>query len=129
VAPAAIVTYAFQEAQSMGISASSNKNRRVSIRRTPKGKPRITCVKGSLGLGRNIGEAVLDLSETGIRFIVSIPLEKRQEIEVTLQGQAQPQAVKLMAEVVWCVATADKRYCVGARFQKYLSYADFGRLT
>ncbi|HEV3258845.1 MAG TPA: PilZ domain-containing protein [Gemmataceae bacterium] len=113
----------------MGLPASSNKNRRQSIRRMPKGKPRISCLKGSLGLGRNIGAAVLDISETGIRMIVSVPLEKRQEIEVTVEGPAQPHPVKLMADVVWCVATADNRYCIGARFQKHLNYADFGRLT
>jgi len=113
----------------MNLPASSNKNRRQSIRRTPKGKPRVTCLKGSMGLGRNIGEAVLDLSETGVRLIVTIPLEVRQEIEVTLQGAVQPSPVKLLANVVWCVPTADNHYCVGARFQKYLNYAEFGRLT
>jgi len=113
----------------MSLPASASKNRRVSIRRMPRGKPRVSCLKGSLGLGRNIGETVLDLSETGVRLVVSTALDDGQEIEVILQGQGQPSRIKVLANVVWCVPAADGRYCIGARFQKYLSYADFGRLT
>src|SRR5256885_2178544 len=50
------------------------KNRRANPRRAPKGSTRVTCRRGSLGLGPNLALSLLDVSETGARLLVKEPL-------------------------------------------------------
>jgi hypothetical protein len=67
------------------------------------------------------GASVLDVCEGGIRLLVSAPLQKGQDVEVTLEPPGGRPPVTLRAEVVWSVPTADGRCCVGARLQTPLS--------
>jgi hypothetical protein len=96
---------------------------------TPKGNSKAICRRGLAGLRPNLALAILDVSETGIRLRVRESLEPRQEIEVGLEGlgHARPQINR--AEVVWCVATADGDYCIGAQFQRRLNYPDLHTLA
>jgi hypothetical protein len=80
-------------------------------------------------LGANLARGLLDLSETGIRLILGTPLDPKQEIEVSLLSPRFLRPIKLLANVVWCQATAEGTFCVGARFQKRLPYADFQAIT
>jgi hypothetical protein len=80
-------------------------------------------------LGANIAVPVLDISETGIRLMVKSALDKGNETEVSIAGYGQSRPVKLPADVVWAVQAADGTYCIGARFQKRLTYAELGHLT
>jgi hypothetical protein len=75
------------------------------------------------------GAAVLDVSEGGIRLLVSAPLQQGQEVEVTLEAPGGRPPVTLRAEVVWSVATADGRCCAGARLLAPLSPRDLQALT
>ena len=105
------------------------KNRRRAIRRSPRRATKITCLKGVMGLGPNLALQLLDVAECGVRLVVKQEILKGQEVELTLQGMGHPRPLKLNAEVVWCVPTAEKTYCIGARFRKNLSYADLQQLT
>jgi hypothetical protein len=96
---------------------------KLRARRTPaKNCCRATCRRGSLGLGLNLALAILDVSETGIRLRVREALPPGQAIEVGLEGLGHARPVGLAAQVVWCVAAAEGDYCIGAHFERPLSY-------
>jgi hypothetical protein len=105
------------------------KNRRLTMRWPPKGPPEVACFRGALGLGANIAVSVLDISESGIRLVVKVPLKNGEEVEINLTPPGVGKPFRIMADIAWCVATSDGKHCVGARFQKYMSYADLQRLT
>ena len=48
--------------------------------------------------------------------MVNAPFAKGQRIEVDLQGIGYSKPIKLNAEVIWSLATADGNWCVGAKF-------------
>jgi hypothetical protein len=75
------------------------------------------------------GAAVLDLSEGGIRLLLSAPLPKGQDFEVALEAPGGGPPVTVRAEVVWSVPTADGRCCVGARLRAPLSPRDLQALA
>src|SRR4051812_17873007 len=102
----------------------TTKNRRASPRRRPKSGAKVTCQKGSLGLGPNLALSVLDVSENGIRLVLKSPLPKGQDIEINLSVPGYPRPVKLPAVIVWSVPEPDGTWRVGARFQKPLNYRD-----
>ena len=104
-------------------------NRRAAIRRMPKGKPRITCRKGSLGLGRNLAEDLVDISQTGVRLIVNAALVKGDEVELIVNSAGLPRPLQFLGDVVWAAASGDNRYSIGVKFRKHLSYDEFSRLT
>ena len=105
------------------------RNRRLSQRRPPKRSTKATGHKGPLGLGPNVVVSVVDLSESGARLVVKVPLEKGQEVEVNLQGQSQARPVKLPAVVVWVTPLPDSTYSAGVAFQRRLSYPDLQDLA
>lgn len=107
----------------------SLENRRVAVRRSPKGKPRVTCRKGSLGLGRNLAEDLVDLSQTGVRLIVNAALVKGDEVELIITSNGLTRPLQLVGDVVWAAPGEDKRYAVGVKFRKHLTHDEFGRLT
>jgi hypothetical protein len=101
------------------------KNRRAAPRRLPRGGTKVTCLKGTLGLGKNLARALLDISETGMRLVLNSAVNATEDIEVTLLGPGQSRSVKAVGEVIWCVGAADGTFCVGVRFHKRLRYMDF----
>jgi hypothetical protein len=91
--------------------------RRRSRRQRPKPSTTVSCRPGeTLLVGTNLATSVLDISADGIRLIVRSPLEKGQKIEVDLEGIGYCRPLKLAAEVVWSLATADGSWCIGAKF-------------
>jgi hypothetical protein len=101
---------------------------RSSRRKPPKGTTKVRAYRGALGLGANLAVALLDVSETGARLLLKADLPKDAEIEVHLDNIVH-RPVKALANVVWSVATADGKYCVGARFQKLFPYPDLLSLS
>ena len=108
----------------MNSEQQKTKNRRRSIRRQTKPSTKIACHLGKFGLGPNVAHKVLDLSETGVRFRAAKEFAHGQEIEVELLSLSHRRPVKIPAEVVWCVRTAEGDYCIGAQFRKSLCYKD-----
>src|SRR3954471_1482551 len=107
----------------MAEAEKKQSNRRISLRRPAKGKVKVVCYKGSLDLGANLALAVLDVSETGLRIVVTMPLGRGQEVLLLLQGQGNMRQIKRSGYVVWCVPTNDGKYVVGIRLTKYLQTA------
>lgn len=104
-------------------------DRRASRRRPPRSLIRLECRKGSYGLGRNIAKQFLDLSETGVRLVVSAELQTGQEVEVLLHGTGLGRAVKRLARVVWVVKAGEESYCAGLHFDKPLDYASVQQIS
>jgi hypothetical protein len=105
------------------------RNRRRSKRKTPNGCLQVSCHKGSWGVGVNVAVSVLDLSDAGVRLILNAPLERNQELTVSLSVPGKGRPLKALARVVWSVETAEGTYCVGAAFHRRLAYGDFINLA
>lgn len=110
-------------------SSTKPKQRRVAPRRKPKGGSRVSCRKGALGLGPNIAQALLDLSEGGVRMLVGASLKQGQEVEVALSGPGVAREVTRLGEVIWSLETAGGNHCVGVRFDKRLDHSTLRDLT
>lgn len=105
------------------------RNRRAGRRRRAKQSTKAICIKGALGLGRNIATSTLDVSEVGARLIVKEELKPGQDVEITLQGLAIPCPIKRTGRVVWCEAKKDGDYLIGVQFDKFLPYTDWQSMT
>jgi PilZ domain-containing protein len=99
----------------MNESTTNGSERRRSRRQRPKTTTEIACRPQTVIVGPDVALAVLDISAEGIRLMVNAPLEKGQRIEVDLQGIGYSRPIKLNAEVIWSLATADGNWCVGAK--------------
>jgi hypothetical protein len=103
-------------------------NKRRSRRQVAKSSTKAVVFRNALGVGNNIGQRVLDISETGVRLIVQEQMKVGQEFEMILQGPGS-RPVKQLARIVWCVPSNDGTFCVGAAFQKPIPYSDLIALT
>jgi hypothetical protein len=104
------------------------RNRRRSPRRTPKRGTRATGHLGALATSPNIVRSLLDLSKSGARLLVAVPLEEGQGMEVALQESSQAQPLTIPAVVVWS-AVGEGGCCVGVFFWQWLHYTQFRALT
>ena len=59
----------------------------------------VECRRGSLGLGPSLTAYPVDLSETGVRLVLRVPLSPGDEAEVLLGGSGLPRPVKRLARV------------------------------
>ncbi len=113
----------------MSKTSSTGANHRRDRRRQARQSVRVTCQKGALGLGPNLALALLDLSENGARLMVKEALAPGQEVELGFLGPCHSRPLRHLASVIWCVPTADNTFCVGARLEKSVSWADLQSLS
>jgi hypothetical protein len=85
---------------------------------------RVECRKGTMGLGPNICDTFLDLSEGGVRVIIKTEVPAKSEVEVLLTGFGVHRPIKMIGSVCWVVPLEDGRFCIGVSFQKRLAYRD-----
>lgn len=107
----------------------ASKNRRQAVRKTPRGTVSVECRRGCYGFGKNLVTQFLDLSEGGVRLIVSEELELKGEVEVQMLGFGQKKAIKRTAHVCWAYMLEDGTCCVGLEFEKRLRYPDVLQLA
>jgi hypothetical protein len=88
----------------------------------------VTCLRGTLGLGRDIGVSLHDYSEEGIRLVVTTLLAPGEEIEAGLSPVFQSRAVTTVGTVIWSGA-ADGGYWAGIQLTRRLTYAELGILS
>jgi len=110
-------------------TGTKTSNRRQSPRRKVRTTVRLECRKGSYGLGTNITQSVLDLSDTGVRLIVRQELTLLGELEVLISSYGISPSIKRVATVRWQVKLEDGTFCVGIEFQKRLQYRDWQLLA
>jgi hypothetical protein len=100
----------------MSHTTPNGAERRRTRRQRPKPSTEVACRSETLRVDANLALSVLDISADGIRLLIKTPLEKGQKIEVDLAGIGYCQPLKIAAEVVWSLATAEGSWCIGARF-------------
>jgi len=111
------------------VFTASLANRRRA-RRCPVSKQcRTECRKGSVGLGKNVAVAALDLSEVGVRLIVRVELARNAAVEVQLTGPGILRPLRRGGKVVWSEPLKEGGYAIGVVFEKPLTYADLHRLA
>jgi hypothetical protein len=103
-------------------SSSEPANRRSTRRQRSKSSTKVCCHKGAGGLGANLARRLLDVSTDGARLVIATPLDRGQEVTLTMEGLSHARPIKMQAHVRWCEALADGTYCLGTRFEKTLGY-------
>jgi hypothetical protein len=99
-------------------------NRRRTLRQPPKNLVKLRCQKGTSGLGANVARTLLDVSTDGARLVITLSLESRQEVTLSLETPWMARPLAVPARIRWCMALADGGYCVGVLFDKSISYRD-----
>lgn len=92
-------------------------NRRRRDRLAPRRPLEVRC---RWGLGPNVAQALLDLSEDGTRLLIDEPLPVGQEVNITFDGGRHPDPVTLLAVVVWCALQPGRGLQAGLRFTQPL---------
>jgi hypothetical protein len=100
-------------------------NRRRSQRRKPRSSVKLQCRKGALGLGPNLSAGALDLSDSGVRLIVTQALDTMAEVEIVIDGYGMKRPVRRVANVRWQVRMENGNFCTGVEFQKQIDYRDW----
>ena len=85
----------------------------------------MSCQRGTLELGQNLGLAVLDISETGLCPLVREALPVGQEVSIVLETVANVRPIKCLGKIVWCEAAAEGAYSVDVDLEKRLDYRQF----
>jgi hypothetical protein len=106
-------------------TATKAANRRKSPRRKMRATVKLECRKGSYGFGVNLTHTVLDLSDTGVRLIVSQELKLLGDLEVLITSYGMRDTIKRVAIVRWQVKLEDGTFCTGIEFEKRLSFRDW----
>jgi hypothetical protein len=104
-------------------------NRRGTQRRKPRTSIKVECRKGSTGLGPNIAGPILDLSDSGIRLIVTQALALKAEVEIVISGYGMRDTIRRLGYVRWQVTLENGQFCMGVEFQKRLAYRDCAMLA
>ena len=108
---------------------AKQRNRRRSQRRKSRTTVKVQCRKGSHGLGPDLASNVLDISDTGVRLIITQSLELMAEVEVIINGYGMKELIKRLGNVRWQVKMEKGQFCVGVEFQKSLVYRDWQNLV
>ena len=104
-------------------------NRRRSQRGKARSSVKVQCRKGSHGLGADLALALLDISDSGVRLLITKPLDLMIEVEVLISGYGMKGLIRLLGNVRWQVKLETGQFCVGVEFQKRLAYRDWGILS
>jgi PilZ domain len=104
-------------------------NRRGTLRRNLRFKPRVECRKGTQGIGRNLAVECLDISQTGASLLVTQELPAETEVEVCLTSHGRPKPVRTAALVIRCIPAEEGKYTLSVRFERPLDYATFQQVT
>lgn len=104
-------------------------NRRRSQRRRPRTSVKVECRKGSSGLGANLARTLLDISDSGLRLVVSQPLEPKSDVEVIIAGYGMRTSLKRLGVVRWQLKLENGQYCTGIEFHKHIDYRDWQNLA
>jgi hypothetical protein len=87
----------------------------------------ISWCPGSSARGKKYTARLLDISAGGVRILISAPL-RENDVDVAIVGPAISRPIKRYAKVVWSLSTVDGECCVGLRFQRDLSAAEYAEV-
>jgi len=108
--------------------ASSGAERRIVRRRNLKHSVGISVRKGTMGLGRDVAAAGVELSADGVQLEVTVEFKKGDEIEIGLTGVGRSRPMTLVADVRWCEPDpTGANYFIGASFRRRLTHAEMAQ--
>jgi hypothetical protein len=90
---------------------------------------KITCHKGYLDLGPNLAIGLVDISETGARLIVKTPLEKGQQVAISLEGREHIRPIRTLGTVVRSEPGTDGACQLAVLWEKRLTFSEILRMT
>jgi hypothetical protein len=82
---------------------------------------RVSCHQGTMGLGRDMAESSLEISETGTRLRLSEPLERGQVVEVGFCAPGWTEEIKRLGLVMWAKGGWGEECLAGIQFSERLS--------
>jgi c-di-GMP-binding flagellar brake protein YcgR len=103
-------------------------NRRQSQRCKARQSVLVECRKGAYGLGPNLSQMVLDISDSGVRLVVTQALSIADEVEIVITAYGVSKPIKRFGIIRWQVRLEAGNFCVGVEFQKRLVYRDWQNL-
>lgn len=109
--------------------SSINANRRRTSRQPPKKSTKVRCHKGLGGMGPDLARTLLDVSVDGACLVVSAPLEKGEEVLLSLEAHWHPRPILISAHIRWCTTLSDGTCCIGVHFRKTLSFNEIEALA
>jgi PilZ domain len=108
---------------------AKQRNRRRSQRRRPRNSVKLQCRKGAHGLGADTALSVLDISDTGVRLVVSQEFVPGAEVEIIITGYGMKQPIKRLGVLRWQLKLENGTFCTGVEFQKRIDYRDWQNLA
>jgi hypothetical protein len=104
-------------------------NRRGKFRKRPRHAIQLQCRRGAMGLGANLATRFIDVSESGVQVVTTIPLKCGDEVEILFEGYGFRGVIRRVGEVRWISPIEDGGCRIGVRFGKYLSFRDVQNLS
>jgi hypothetical protein len=80
----------------------------------------IECRRDKFGLGLDLVASALNVSETGIRIVLTTLVMKGQEVDIVLKNPGLSWPVRRRARVVWSLPLAEGRWWTGLHFERSL---------
>lgn len=102
--------------------------RRRHPRQAANRSVRAECRLGLRGLGADVGAMLFDVSEDGLRLVLSVVVGPGQEVEVTLKPP-WGRDTRLTADVVWCAGRDTATYWAGLSLRQPLTYGELRALV
>lgn len=97
-------------------------DRRLSSRRRVTKHVDVTVQVGTLGLGPNIGIALIDISEEGLGVHLKTPVKPGDAVEVDLSFPVASKTWKLFGDVCWCNPGRFGTFVAGIRLRRRLTH-------
>src|SRR5207244_10486227 len=112
----------------MSLLASVQRSRRRSRRQSPQGELIVEWRRNRWGFAHRV-QALLDISQDGIRVATRGNLSAGDQVEIQISGVARRHVIQRTARVVWALPAAGGFVCAGLRFLRSLPAADVATMT
>jgi hypothetical protein len=93
--------YTSVEALMISNSEKNPANRRQSQRCKARQSVQVECRNGAYGLGPNLSQMVLDISDSGVRLVVTQALSIADEIEIVITAYGVSKPIKRFGIIRW----------------------------
>lgn len=101
-------------------AAAPGKERRGGSRRPAKPGVRAEIRRGCLGMGPDVGLALLDASADGLRVRLREPVRAGEETEIHLHPPDGP-AIQTRGRIIWCRPAGGWAFLAGVRLRRRLT--------
>jgi PilZ domain len=102
----------------------TGRERRASLRRTPRSGVRVALRTGTLGLGPDLATGLVDVSEDGLCVQLRAPVAQGLDAEIILERVGNGRLIKLVGDVRWCAGDGASGFKAGLRLRRRLPYKE-----